>query len=136
MSSVYRLFFHKGSSSQFFGKPIAWVSQQGMQVGTEPVIADIADIMLCPLGILNAQTPVFQQADNFNGICIGLVKLNAHGLKNKTTPDLSIVERLGGSGAANVRQLFHTTKLLRFFFQYRRLGWFDRRNLMACVIRV
>ena len=30
--------------------------------------------------------------------------------KNKTTPDLSIVKRLGGSGAANIRHLFELCK--------------------------
>ena len=42
------------------------------------VIANVSDIMLRPLGVPNVPTSVFQQGGNFNGVCIDLVRLNAH----------------------------------------------------------
>lgn len=52
--------------------------QHGIQIGAKPVIADVSDIMLHPLGVPNVPTFVFQQSDNLNGGCIDLVRLNAH----------------------------------------------------------
>lgn len=52
--------------------------QHGIQIGTKPVIADVSDIMLRPLGVPNVPTSVFQQGGNLNGVCIDLVRLNAH----------------------------------------------------------
>ena len=40
------------------------------------------------------------------------------GRKNKTTPDLSIVERLGGSGVAKIQQLFHSAKPCKCFLLF------------------
>ena len=44
--------------------------------------------------------------------CIGFVEIDAHSYKNKTTPDLSIVKRLGGSGFAKVHPFSELTKYL------------------------
>lgn len=52
--------------------------QHGIQIGTKPVIVDVSDIMLRPLGVPNVPTSVFQQGGNLNGVCIDLVRLNAH----------------------------------------------------------
>ena len=92
--------------------------QQRIQIGTEPIIADVPYIMLRPPGIPDVQSSVFQKGDNLKRTCIGLIKLNTHRYKNKTTPDLSIVERLGGSGTAKIQRQFHTTKPLRMFLRH------------------
>ena len=52
--------------------------QHGIQIGAKPVIVDVSDIMLRPLGVPNVPTSVFQQGGNLNGACIDLVRLNAH----------------------------------------------------------
>ena len=46
------------------------------------------------------------------GCCIVSGNLLSLGYKNKTTPDLSIVKRLGGSRAAKVSKDLHTTKYI------------------------
>ena len=55
-----------------------WASAAWDTDRAKPVIADVSDIMLHPLGVLNVPTSVFQQGDNLNGGCIDLVRLNAH----------------------------------------------------------
>lgn len=58
-----------------------WTSlglQHGTQIAAKPLIANISDIMLRPLGVPNVPTSVFLQDGNLNGVCIDLVRLNAH----------------------------------------------------------
>ena len=56
------------------------------------------------------------------GCCIVLGNWLSLGYKNKTTPDLSIVKRLGGSRAAKVSKDLHTTKYIFLFHPKTLLG--------------
>ena len=50
--------------------------------------------------------------DNFIRLSFYTIKVNSHSIYKKTTPDFSIVKRLGGSGAEKIGILSITTKHL------------------------
>lgn len=93
--NLYFLYIVKEKQSQFLIETI-WVKcvlkgavclvsmkllgylQHGIQIGAKPVIANVSDIMLRPLGVPNVPTSVFLQGGNLNWVCINLVRLNAH----------------------------------------------------------
>ena len=110
--------FHKGSSCQFAGKPIALMSIIGKSVNNccrWPFMSLLGETMsmnhVRPLKIPHIQASVFQKAHNVSRSCICLAEMYSHRYKNKATPDLSIVERLGGSRVAKIRLCLEPAKL-------------------------
>lgn len=93
--NLYFLYIVKEKQSQFLIETV-WVKrvlkgavclvlmnllghlQHGIQIGAKPVIADVLDIMLQPLGVPNIPTSVFQQGGNLNRACIDLIRLNGY----------------------------------------------------------